>query len=126
MLINFTNHSSSNWSAEQRSVATDAFGSIVDIPFPEVDPAFGSDRIIDVAETQVAKIAALSPDAVLCQGEFSLAFAVTALLIKKGIKVVCACSERNVMETIDNDGNTVKKAVFKFVRFREYKLPNRA
>lgn len=126
MLINFTNHSSSNWSAEQRSVATDAFGSIVDIPFPEVDPAVGSNQIIDIAETQVAKISALSPDAVLCQGEFSLAFAVAALLIKKGIKVVCACSERNVMETIDNDGNAVKKAVFKFVRFREYKLPNRA
>ena len=38
MLINFTNHPAARWSEAQRMAARQ-YGAVVDLPFPEVDPA---------------------------------------------------------------------------------------
>lgn len=123
MLINFSNHPSEKWGDDQTRVAVETFGPICDIKFPAVDPGFSSERVLETAEQYAAEIISVLPDAVLCQGEFSLAFAVTALLLSKGIKVVCACSEREVDEETDENGTTKKTVKFKFTGFREYLLP---
>ena len=39
MFINFSNHPSVRWSAEQTAAAIE-FGDIVDVPFPDVLPPF--------------------------------------------------------------------------------------
>lgn len=123
MIINFSNHPSDKWGDDQIRAAVSAFEHIRDITFPSVDPRCSSERILEIAEQYAAEIMSVSPDAVLCQGEFSLAFEVTAILLSKGIKVVCACSEREVDEETDENGTTKKTVNFKFAGFREYVLP---
>jgi len=61
----------------------------------------------------------MNPTAVMCQGEFTLAFAVIAGLKRQGITVLAACSERKVYEKRIN-GTTQKTAFFEFRKFREY------
>ncbi len=118
MFINFSNHPSKNWNKEQLAAAG-TYGEIVDISFPQV-PAYATEQEIEaLAQESVQQILIMKPDCVLCQGEFCLAYRVIELLKDKGIKVVAACSEREVEEV--NEGDTVKKiSHFTFVKFREY------
>ncbi len=122
MLINFSNHPSGKWGVDQTRAAVDAFGTIVDVDFPAVDPELPSEKVLEIAEQYVIEMASIAPDAVLCQGEFSLAFEVTTLLLKKGIRVVCACSERDSKEELDENGGTKKTVGFRFAGFRDYIL----
>jgi hypothetical protein len=120
MFINFTNHPSKNWSREQTDAAS-AYGEIRDMPFPDVDPNGDEDYIEALADEYVTKITAQKPAAVLCQGEMTLAFSVASILSsKRGITALSACSERVVTEANGADGTTVKRAEFKFTRFRKY------
>lgn len=116
--INFTNHGSEKWSQEQIQAAN-AYGDIVDIPFPAVNSSVTQDDIKILAEKCVNEIMSYNPACVLCQGELTLAYSVIKELLSYGIKVVAACSDRNVKEVI-KDGVTKKTAVFEFVQFREY------
>ncbi len=122
MLINFTNHPSERWSEEQRAAALQ-YGEIVDLPFPTVPEDWDECRVAALAEDCAERIAAFQPRAVVCQGEFTLTVAVTALLLSKGIQVLAACSRRCILEERQEDGATVKQAVFRFARFRPYVLP---
>lgn len=118
MFINFSNHPSKKWSIEQTCEA-EKFGQIKDLPFPEVSPAATSEEIIEMAEKIKEEILQLNPDVVLCQGEFTLAYAVISRLKENNIKVIAACCERKAEEIIENN-TTVKKIVFRFAGFREY------
>lgn len=119
--INFTNHPSKGWSLTQIEAAK-GLGKgeveIKDVSFPNVNPLSSEHDIQAQAEKIANEIAISQPVGVLCQGEFSLAFAVTTLLKKSNIKVFVACSERKSSEKIE-DGKTVKTNVFEFVKFRE-------
>ncbi len=125
MFINFTNHPSDKWSEEQISVAEQSYGTIVDLPFPAVPTDADQAWISQEANAQIAKMDSLftnadsHKNAVLCQGEFTLAFAVITRLLERGIKVVSAVSERNARE-IQVDGETRKEVIFRFAGFREY------
>ena len=119
MFINFSNHPSSRWSQDQLQAA-EAFGEIIDMMFPEVDPHQSEEEIKETAKTVVEEIVRHDPDFVMCQGEFCLSFAVATLLKEKGIRVGGACSERLTEESVDPEGRTEKKSYFRFVRFREY------
>lgn len=66
------------------------------------------------------QILALYPRAVLCQGEFCLAYQVITKLRKKGIKVLAACSERIVREAGQR-----KEVQFVFRQFREYGITDK-
>lgn len=116
--INFSNHPWYLWPAEQRTAA-ETYGEIVDLPFPPVPAEMDEEGISHLADQCVEKIMAsvqgTVPAAVMCQGEFTLAFAVTNRLRKLNISVVAACSERIAEE---KDG--VKISVFRFRRFRKY------
>lgn len=118
MFLNFTNHPSSNWTKKQLQEAQ-KYGEIVDLPFPQVEPEYTKDIVYDLAEKFAKQIIKQKPDCVLCQGEFCLSFCVIEKLKKYGIKVVAACSKREVEEIVI-DTETRKNSRFVFVQFREY------
>jgi len=117
--VNFTNHPSDLWGECQREQA-EIYGEVVDIPFPQVFPNADEREIINLARLYAEKISKTNPAAVLCQGEYSLCFAVSNLLIDKGIIVLFACSKRQTNEKTTSEGRTQKASQYEFVRFRQY------
>ena len=91
----------------------------MEIPFPSVPPKASEDEIERLGEEYANRLAELKPNAVLCQGEFTLCFCVVRKLQEKGITVLSACSERVTTEGKTETG-TAKSSVFEFVRFRKY------
>jgi len=118
MFINFSNHSSENWSEKQRDAALE-YGEIKDYPFPQVEADATEEMIKKLTMEIVGEIVDMNPSAVMCQGEFTLAYSVTSELQKRGIKVLSACSDRESVEWTDGDG-VHKESRFVFTRFREY------
>ena len=94
VIINFTNHPSSQWSPEQIKAAQE-FGEIQDLPFPQISPSADRKEVIDIAQMYVQEILQQKPEAVICQGEFTLAYSITKRLRDEGIPVLAACSDRN-------------------------------
>ena len=119
IFINLSSHPSTAWSLQQLSEAS-KYGDIVDRAFPEVDPHMSGEDVRKTAQNIAAEIAEIKPDAVMCQGEFTLTYALVQALKAYQITVFAACSQRCTEETTDENGNTVKKAVFRFVQFRTY------
>jgi hypothetical protein len=117
--INFTNHPSNRWSAEQLAAAKE-YGDVVDIPFPNILPTATEDHIAKLGDEYVKKILDLSPAAVMCQGEFTFSYYVISELLAKDINVLSACSERVVREVQETPDVMRKISEFKFVRFRKY------
>lgn len=117
--VNFSNHSSSAWNSKQR-IAAEKWGQIIDVPYPDIAAACDETVINRLAEESVEKILSCNPAVVMCQGEFTLAYAVITMLKIKGVTVVAACSDRKSSETILDDGTIQKQSIFDFVRFRKY------
>lgn len=119
--INFSNHPSSKWSEKQLEAAYSLCSSstVTDVQFPDVPADLTEEEIQKIAEHYAEKITAMSPDAVMCMGEFGVSHKVTELLKENEITVVYSCSERIVSEHITESG-TEKNSVFNFVRFRKY------
>ena len=118
-LINCSNHPSHLWGPSQREAAS-AFGEILDIPFPQVDPRMDEEEIRQLVEDYSARIEALGADAVLLAGEFTFLFMLVDKLLKDGENVICSCSKRETEEILRADGVSEKKSVFVFERFRKY------
>lgn len=123
MFINCTNHPYSCWSEGQLYAAHAAYGDIVDYPFPAVDPLWNEEQLAQEARRIGAELEAMQPDAVLCQGEMGMTFALVSLLGEKGIPALHACSERIAREQIAPDGRTIKVSEFVFRGFRAYVRP---
>ncbi len=119
VFINFTNHPSVHWSADQITAA-EKYGCVVDEPFPAVPAALDERGVSLMADEAAARILSKKPAAVLCQGEFTLAYAVTERLKAAGVTVLAASSERVTEETRGENGESRKVTVFRFVRFRAY------
>ncbi|MFI3212746.1 MAG: hypothetical protein R3Y24_05335 [Eubacteriales bacterium] len=117
--INCTNHSSTMWGEKQKACALD-IGEITDYGFPNVLPTLKEKEIERLALKVVGDLIKMQPKAVLCQGEFTLTYAIINGLKRAGIRVVSACSERIVKEEIDEEGLQKKISYFQFVQFREY------
>ena len=113
--VNFTNHPAATWSDVQLAAA-EKYGEIVELPFPVVHSTSSEKDITALADELADKIMAMDPAAVMCQGEFTLAYAVIRRLRSNGIKVVAACSER--MVEMNEEGKKV--VTFHFEQFREY------
>ena len=114
VFINFSNHPSAQWEEKQLEQARE-WGEIVDLPFPQVDPAAGEDDVAELADQYLASIMEYQPSAVLCQGEFCLSYAVITGLKEQGVVVLAACSRRNTEEI-----GRIRKSEFIFERFRKY------
>ena len=78
MFVNFTNHPSGSWSAAQRRAAQ-VYGEILDLPFPDVPPTLSAAEVAALADEWAARILALRPACVLCQGEMTLTTRVVRL-----------------------------------------------
>lgn len=119
VFINHTNHPAEKWQDNQR-LAAEKYGRIVDLAFPIVPSEESSQQVQERALKMAEKIVAMEPAAVLCQGEFSYTFTLVDALLKQGIKVLTACSERVVREWVDEEGHQHRDAVFQFHQFREF------
>ncbi len=123
MFINFSNHPSDRWDEDQRQAALE-YGDIVDIAFPNVPADADETEVSQLADICVKQILSATEDkdndAVMAQGEFTLTYKVICVLKQNGIKVVSACTRRNAVERIDENGRQVKESRFEFVRFRRY------
>ena len=83
MFINFTNHPSTQWSAEQKAAAQ-VYGKVIDLAFPAIDPATNEAVLDSLAAVYADHILHLSPDAVLCQGECTFVYRVVQRLEAAG------------------------------------------
>lgn len=122
MFINFTNHPSTQWSAEQKAAAQ-TYGRVIDLAFPAIDPTADGDAVDSLASAYTAHILQLSPDAVLCQGECTFVYRVVCRLEAAGIPALAACTHRKSQETTYPDGSTLKRSIFAFAGFRRYGSP---
>lgn len=91
------------------------YGRIVDIPFPNVNADATEKDVQELSKSTFKTVMSYHPKAVLCQGEFTLAFQLINMLLENEIVVLAACSERIVKE----DGAR-KESYFTFTKFRNY------
>ena len=120
MLINCSNHPSQLWAAAQKEAAK-AYGEILDMSFPQVDPCLSTEDIRPLVREYAEKIECLKADAVFLAGEFTFLFMLADKLLKDGVRVLCACSRRDTEEFVRPDGSIEKRSSFVFERFREYR-----
>ena len=118
--VNFSNHTSRNWTQSQMNSAVQlSGGTVVDVAFPQVSATATEEEIKDLANYCFEEIVKYNPKVVMCQGEFGLTFQLVSLLKQHGIRAVYSCSERKVVEQQTENG-TIKTAEFCFVKFRKY------
>lgn len=121
MLINLSNHPYEKWDEKQKYAALNQFGSVVDIPFPEIDPAADTEEVTSLVSEYLlqckAKLAELigTSNAVHISGEPCFLYQFVALAKEHQINCVCSTTLRLVR----NEGN-IKTSVFQFVQFRKY------
>jgi len=131
MLINISNHPSSRWDVNQTEAAHKLGGRrIIDLPFPQVDPAASTkdieglaanlmSQIWDIIKENMTTTDTESDDfesvVVHVMGEQTLCWHLLAQLKDRRIPAVASTTERKVEE---KDG--VKTSVFQFVQFRHY------
>ncbi len=118
MFVNLSNHPSAMWSTAQL-VEAQKYGEILDLPFPQVPARATVEQVADLAEDTVARVLELRPEMVMCQGEFTLTYAIVTRLKAAGVTVVAACSERMVEERMV-DGEYKKTISFAFEQFRAF------
>lgn len=118
LFINCTNHPSAAWGERQTKCALE-IGEIRDYKFPNVSPILKEEEIEKLSKKVLEEIAIMQPVVVLCQGEFTLTYAIVKGLKELGITVVSACSERVVKEEKSKEGSQ-KISYFEFIKFREY------
>lgn len=118
MLINFSNHPSGKWSDEQKNSAICLFGSILDYPFPEIDPEASSSAVQELASHYFLKIREMfhGDIAVHVMGESTFCFHFVTLCKTNGIDAYSSTTRRIV--SIDNQG--VKTSQFCFFKFRKF------
>ena len=123
ILINYSNHPSEYWSKEQKDAAAKNYGTVIDVPFPSVPSAAGSEEVNNLTEFYFRELQVLikalnaeSSTVVHLMGEFTFSFALLCKLKNSGVKVIASTSER--VTSINSDGS--KQSYFKFIRFREY------
>ena len=78
-------------------------------------------EVSEMADNMFIRIKDYSPKCVMCQGEFTLTYALVERLLKAGIKTVAACSDRKVIEKKLENGESQKTVVFDFAGFRDYR-----
>lgn len=115
MLLNLSNHPSANWPPGQWNTAIEQFGSVQDLPFPQINPNANADEIEQLAEEYETKVRLLNPSAIHIMGEMTFTYKLVNRLKAIGISCIASTTERTTEEE-----NGTKTSVFKFVRFRSY------
>lgn len=123
MFINFSNHPSGKWPDRQIEYTVKNYGEIVDVAFPNVPVEATEQDIQALADDSILKMKDYLVDpstTVMCQGEFTLSYAVIRKLIEKNYCVVAAITTRNTKEEVIN-GKVTKVSEFVFCGYREYR-----
>lgn len=115
MLINLSNHPSTNWPENQISRAVELYEQIEDLAFPIIDPNWSSEEVTQLVESYLQKIQRLNPTAVHVMGELTFTYQMVARLKSIGIPSIASTTERKVIQS----GNQ-KISEFIFVQFRPY------
>lgn len=115
MLLNLTNHPSANWPENQLKAASENYGHVQDLPFPQIDPDWDEARIDRLSKEYFEQITELRPQAVHIMGEMTFTYRLVELLKTAGIPCIASTTVRRVSE---KEGR--KTSVFNFVKFREY------
>lgn len=118
MLINLSNHPSTYWGEAQLHTATEAYGQIRDLAFPQIDPLWGLDEVEIEAERYLGEILRAEPFAIAVHlmGELVFCHLLARKLEEAGIPCVASTTIREVID----HGDGRKEAQFRFVRFRPY------
>ena len=118
MLLNLSNHPSTHWPPNQLKAANDQYGNIHDMPFPQINPEWSSDQVVQLAEQYYNDIRKLEPypSAIHLMGELTFTFALLQKL--KSANFPCLASTTQRIIKFEQDGT--KQSTFRFVRFRAY------
>lgn len=118
MLLNLTNHPSEKWSQAQMDAAIKQFGGILDMPFPQIDPALSFEEVQVLAQEIFQEIVSQElPDiSIHIMGEFTFCYCLIRKLENAGIPCFASTTSRSV--EIKPDGS--KSSVFNFFNFRPY------
>jgi hypothetical protein len=115
MLLNLTNHPSSQWSEKQYNHAIELYQEIIDLPFPQISPTLDSAGLNLLVEEYEHKIRKIDPLVVHIMGEMTFSFRLVQKLKAIGILCIASTTER-ITEQI---GDT-KTSRFEFIQFRAY------
>lgn len=118
LFLNLSNHSSDKWSKAQLDAAR-AYGEVVDMPFPVIDPGATTEEIHRLAEEYAEEISSKYPDCDLTvhlMGEMTFCFRLVTLLHARGVRCVASTTQRKTSEL---EGSK-KESIFEFQAFREY------
>jgi hypothetical protein len=118
MLLNLSNHPSFTWPADQISVAQAAYGEVLDLAFPAIDPLWTSEEVQKLATQYAQEILALEPrpQAVHLMGEMTFSFCLLGILQAQGLFCIASTTQRKVIEKAPGH----KEVQFEFVQFRNY------
>ena len=125
MLLNLSNHPADGWTDVQRRAAEEAFGDVLDLPFPAIDPAWDAVEVDVLAAEYAERCCAMLAQregglhAVHVMGEMTFTVALVRRLQASGVRCVAATTERLVVP----DGSDERRVTFRFVRFRTYPAP---
>ena len=115
MLLNLSNHPSSQWPEVQLQTAIRLYGALVDLPFPVISPTFSSTDLDLLVHQFEQTIMGMNPAAVHIMGEMTFTFRLVNVLKAKSIRCLASTTER--IATVENG---VKTSQFKFIQFRNY------
>ena len=115
MLLNLSNHPSNKWTPEQIKAANTQYGQVIDMPFPNIPPAFTEQQIEALANEYLVAIEAHKPTAVHLMGEMTFTYVLVNKLKAANIKCLASTTNRTVQEI-----NNKKIVQFQFVQFRQY------
>lgn len=116
MLLNLSNHPSSNWPESQKKTSIELYGRVEDMPFPQINPEMNESELDVCVEEYFQKILRLNPSAVHIMGEMTFVYQLVTKLKNKGMICIASTTQRIAVE--DGSGNKISK--FQFVRFRKY------
>jgi len=119
IFINLSNHRTEKWSKTQLEEAQ-KYGEVRDMAFPNIDPNFTEEEINNLVNEYYTEIIKYNNPVIMVQGEFIFTFRLVTKLKEAGVKVVASCSQRKVIERVNESGATIRESEFSFVCFKEY------
>ena len=126
LFINLSNHPSQHWSLQQVDRVhnlIDVF-SIIDIPFPEIDPDMSTNEVYDLAQEYIDKINDILrhyevKDCIVhIMGEMTFVYEFVYLSKTYYQNICCVASTTRRSAIEGKDGKKV--SIFEFVNFRKY------
>lgn len=121
MLINLSNHPSSEWEKEQLDEATRLFGKLTDLPFPVIDPDWNKETVLEAAVQyaksclEIIKQGNDDANAIHIMGELTFCFQFVQLMKQHNIPCVASTTSR-----ISEKTQLGKISRFVFRKFRNY------